>query len=62
MCQAQADREAEFNTDSLPDRIINPGEYVWSNATSCSRTFSCWAQRYQRIRDKTNSCVHLQIN
>jgi len=27
VCQAQGDREAEFNTDSLPDRIINPGEY-----------------------------------
>ena len=25
--QVQADREAEFNTESLPDRIINPGEY-----------------------------------
>jgi len=25
--QAQADREAEFNTESLPDRMINPGEY-----------------------------------
>jgi len=25
--QVQADRESEFNTDSLPDQIINPGEY-----------------------------------
>jgi len=25
--QVQADREAGFNTESLPDRIINPGEY-----------------------------------
>jgi len=25
--EVQADREAEFNTESLPDRIINPGEY-----------------------------------
>ena len=25
--QVQADREAEFNTESLPDRITNPGEY-----------------------------------
>ena len=25
--QTQRDREAEFNTDSLPDRMINPGEY-----------------------------------
>ena len=25
--EVQADREAEFNTASLPDWIINPGEY-----------------------------------
>jgi len=25
--QVQADREAEFITESLPDRIMNPGEY-----------------------------------
>ena len=25
--QTQRDREAVFNTDSLPDRMINPGEY-----------------------------------
>jgi len=25
--QVQGDREAEFNTESLPDRITNPGEY-----------------------------------
>jgi len=25
--QAQRDREAELNTDSLPDRMMNPGEY-----------------------------------
>jgi len=27
ICQAQEDRQAEFNTDFLPARKINPGEY-----------------------------------
>ena len=57
-----ADVETESDTESLPDRLINPGEYEPMVPTAEEHTAAdpqkTWGSQW-RTHEKADSCIHL---
>ena len=62
--QIEADMEAESDTGSLPDRLINPGEYEPLLPTTEEHTAADSTEDKELISEepsKVDSCVHLWL-